>query len=213
MALGDFALMTNEERAEWYRTHKCAPTTDASAAGLARVQWLTQEHAKRPFRSFLDVGCHDGFVTRWLVDTIDFGTLIGIDPCVDAIKYADTSIQNRSSPEKAVYFACGYSDFKPETQFDGVCFFEALEHFPYDECVRILEYLHARIKLGGRAYICTPHIDGRWGKSNPDPAHINLFDPQKLEQLFAGPSNIRNDTPNIFCDKNNDYIYASWEKS
>ena len=176
MGLGDLARLNNAERLEYYKTHGFNGATDnALAHNLERVRWLKGEHAAKPFFKFLDLGCHDGFITRWMLDSFSFGCLVGIDPNEQAIRAAELMLASTTAPEKGVYINSGFETVKLVTLFDGVSSTEMIEHFTQEEGEGIIKYMWDHLAPEGRGFICTPNIDGRWGRTNPDEHHINLF--------------------------------------
>lgn len=211
MALGDFLKMSDPERVEWYRRHKCYPTADIHGLALPRTQWLLNEHTQRPFTSFLDIGCHDGFTSRWLLDQPGFNVLIGIDPCIEAITTADRIIAGRPNAKKAVYIALGFEELPMSTQFDGVSFFETIEHFTPPQVKEAILYTHKALRRGGRAYVSTPDINGPVGRTNPDPAHINLFDEARLRAELAAILS-ETDAEQLTTFSQDGFIYARWER-
>ncbi len=184
-ALGDFAKMTAAQRTAWYQGHECHPTLDGPASRLDRVAWLKEEHKKQPFSSFLDIGCHDGFTSRWLLREPNFNFLVGIDPCVAAIRAASKILLELSYPDKACYIAAGFEEVNIGTAFSGVSLFETLEHFTPSQVTQAVAFVYSHLRPGGSAYFCTPHVDRRWGRINPDPTHINLFDEEGLREAIC----------------------------
>jgi len=183
--LGAMSSLSAEERLQYYRDHLCKhPTSNFHARRFSRVRWLMEESMKQRFTTFLDIGCHDGFVTRWMVDEPGFQELVALDPSIDAIRCAYEALKETRCPEKAVYLSVPYEHFKPPRMFSGISAFELLEHFTMPEGVELLRYVHEYLEPGGRAYICTPNIEGEWGRTNPDPHHLTLYDAETLHDLI-----------------------------
>ncbi len=171
---------TAQERDQFYEEHRCTPTKCERAAILPRVQWIQHENQLKPFKRVLDVGCHDGFSTRWLLDSPFLDELVGVDLCEEAITYAKELAQEKVFPELATYIQGSVFDYQKPNHFDVVVAFELLEHFPEEEARGLLRYAHDQIEVGGTVYLTTPHVDGIYGEQNPDPSHITFFDPEKL---------------------------------
>ncbi len=216
MVLGDLAVLSDAERAEWYRVRGCVPTPDEVANNIPRVAWLKKEHQSKPFTSFLDVGCHDGFASRWLLGTPECTLLVGIDPCVFAIECAEMLVTEAGYSKKAAYIAAGFEEIQLKTRFSGVCFFELIEHFTPAQVVASMEFVYDHLEVGGRAYFSTPHIDGKYGKKNPDAAHINLFDEHRLlaeiGSVLKNSFSISPDEAQLRGTHVNDFIYVTFTR-
>lgn len=196
-------MSTLEAREAWYRSHDCYPTCTETALRIDRVKWLVEECRRQPFRRVLDVGCHDGFSTRWLLS--DPGIyLFGIDLCKKAVAAARAQAKGSS----ADYRELSYTEIphKPG-RFDVVIVFEIIEHLEDSDARELLRIVQAQLSPGGRAYLTTPHIDGPYGQGNDDPSHINLFDQARLESM------IREETgEEPVLRVNEQAIWAAWRK-
>lgn len=185
--LGAFAKMSKSERLAWYGQHECHPTSDISAARLQRVQWLKQHNSDIPFIRVLDIGCHDGFVTRWLLNDLwdECQVVIGVDPCEAAITLAETQLDKVDHPEKAKYIVGSFEDFENGSEaYDVVVAFEFIEHITPEDVDKLLTIMDSHLAPGGRAFITTPDIDGPFGRTNPDPGHINLYSKERFLELI-----------------------------
>lgn len=191
--LGEFNSMTKAEREAWYKEHKCHPTDDGRAAHLKRVQLLKRANSLKPIKKILDIGCHDGFTTRWLLGFLwdEFEKLVAFDPSEHAIQCAKDQLATVTHPEKAEYLCGVFDDFKFDEDFDVVVAFELIEHLDPADATKLLKYMWNLLPIGGRAFLSTPDIDGRWGKTNPDPSHINLFDSDRLHSLIFKTLGVR----------------------
>lgn len=210
MALGDMASMTREERISFYVHAKAEACSNETSGRMDRTFWLHQEHDKKPFRNFLDLACNEGFCSRWMVDTYGFGSLLGIDPCVEGIVRAQKAIKDQNNPDKAIYICAPYEIIITPTLFDGISAFEFIEHVTQEEGEHLIRYVWEHLDVEGRAFICTPNIDGKWGETNPDPCHINLFSKAKLagtiDKVIGKPPTIV-----AYSDKC-DYLLAKFVK-
>ena len=205
-----------EERDHYYANLLCKRScSDKEARELSRVRWLMEEAKKQRFTNFLDIACHDGFVTRWMVDEPEFEFLLGVDPCGDAIRNAMKSVLSRRNAHKASYLCMPYQKLRKfcdhEVLFSGVSAFEFIEHLTVPEGEQLITAMYLRLKLGGRGYICTPNKPGRWGDSNPDKHHITLYTKESLEysidRVVRSPLNWFEHEPK--CD----HLMCSWTKT
>jgi len=196
-----------DERDKHYVATDCVPTTCAQASGLPRVQILRRDNALKPFERVLDLGCHDGFSTRWLLSEPYIQKLVGIDLCTESIAQAKMLCREKAFPELAQYLWGSFFRYEPDEPFDCVCGFEIIEHFLEDEARLLLRKMMDFAIEGGRLYISTPHEDGRWGRSNPDPQHLLFFSPAKLAFWIKEETGVE---PHI--EVLADTIHARWEK-
>lgn len=182
--LGALGKLDQAGRDAFYSDCEYNPTPTALAYNLARVQWLLIENEKKPFKKVLDLGCNDGFCTRWLLNGPFIETLVGIDLNEPAIEGANKLLEEIRFPECATYYCMSWEDYMDQHQgFDVVVASELIEHFPEEGARKLLNTVDYFLEPGGRAFMTTPHVDGRWGKSNPDPAHIFLLNPIEVSTL------------------------------
>ncbi len=206
---------TQEERDQFYAESKCVPTTCERALGLPRVRWLQKANAAKPFRNVVDLGCHDGFSSRWLLNSPHLDTLTGVDLCEEAVSHANRMKEDKIFPELGTYYCDSIFAFEePELNiapsvcaFDAVVCFELIEHFPPEESRRLLRLVHKLLSEGGRAFLTTPHVDGPFGKNNPDPAHIHFFDEEKIAQWIKEETGAEAEVVNI-----QGILHALWKK-
>ena len=116
---------TLDQREHFYVNHTCFPTTDQQAAQIGRVQWLRSANEAEPFRRVLDIGCHDGFVTRWLLGSPFLEKLLGIDLCAHAIRCA---WKLSGAHPKVEYRELRFTEVTPGLTFDTIVAFELIEH-------------------------------------------------------------------------------------
>lgn len=201
-------MSTLEKREEWYQNHECHPTSLKIADTLERVQWLQAEYQADPFRRVLDIGCHDGFSTRWLLRTQHLSYLLGVDLCESAIATARTLAKGAPHPDRADYRELNFKEIphKPG-RFDVVVGFELIEHLENEDAREFLQIMHKHLCPGGRAFVTTPHIDGPYGRSNPDPAHINLFTASRLAAMIESELDV---LPLVL--EVSGAIWAAWNK-
>lgn len=211
MGLGEFATLTQSEREAFYKDRICAPTPTKMAEGIDRVRWFQVVANLEQFSSVLDIGCHDGFVTRWMASAEFPCQVLGIDPCQAAISAAIELGQKEKNPSVLQYFCGTWQDFEskfPGEQYSAVVAFEIIEHFPESEIKELLRFMDRSLAPGGQAFVTTPEIDGPWGKVNPEREHITLFSVNSLVTLLQETLGI---TPEVEVT-NFGLINASWSK-
>lgn len=206
MSLGEMANVSREERDKFYReVENYHPTNTESAFRLPRVQWIHQVNARRPFKRVLDLCCNDGFSTRFLLDSPFLESLVGIDLNTLAIQGAKELKRDHHFPELASYYAASVFDFSYTNEFDTVVCFESLEHFEEQDARKLLRTIDSALETGGRAFMSTPHVDGIWGKTNPDPTHIFLLSDSEVAELMEDELSVSVE-PKIWAD----VIHWSW---
>jgi hypothetical protein len=138
--------------------------------------------------SLLDVGSRDGFVAKRLRDR--FSRIVALDlekPEIDV-----PSIETTSGDVTALQFE--------DNTFDTVLCAEVLEHIPpphlQTACAELMRVVRRDLVIGVpfkqdlRALKTTCPTCGR---INPPYGHINVFDHDKLYELFAGAKPLRTD--------------------
>lgn len=185
--LGAWANKTLAERTQLYRQQEVIYLDDDRAGQVDRVVWLKDENLREPFHRVLDIGCHDGFTTRWLRNEPQMARLLGIDPSPQAIEIAAAHVDD----PRIDYYEKAWQDAPAYQSFNVVVAFELFEHFLPVEVSELLETIHAgfMVPFGPtRLYICTPNRYGIWGETNDDPCHIHLFTKDSLEDILRESS-------------------------
>lgn len=190
--LGILGTFTKADRESFYENRICVPTPDENACHLGRVQFLAKWHKIAEFNSVLDIGCHDGFATRWLLKDPNLHRLMGIDICKAAIQEAIKALDTLPVHEKirANYRRItweDYANFSNVLPYELVVCFEVIEHFHMDEVVNLIKTINEKFMhpIFGRCLISTPDKNGPWGLANDqEREHITLFEPQELLDLI-----------------------------
>lgn len=210
--LGEFATLTKEEREAFYKQRICVPTPSEHAHLIERVQVVQGYISLEGYRSVLDVGCHDGFTTRWLAsEPYDIDRVVGIDLCEEAIKHARELGAEEDYPERLTYHLMSWEAYdkeNPTEEFDAVIGFELLEHFPEEEGRALVRFMHKHMAPGGRAFMSTPDPAGQWGTCNPEREHIRLYTAEEMAQLIFAETGV---TPTIARTPGHLFI-ATWSK-
>lgn len=209
--LGEFAKYTKDERNAVYAGLDSHPTGNDRALRLPRTQWLRQHHLKQPIRRLLDFGCHDGFMHRWLLQEWDTELIVGVEICTKAVEHAVRQASEDCMPSgpMAIYLNQGWEDFNQPFLFTDTLASELLEHFPHEENVALLRKQNDYLTVNGRGFITTPHVDRKYGKSNPDPHHINLMDEHQVRSLIDEATG----ATEVKVDVIGEFVYAVWRKT
>lgn len=209
--LGYCAKYSFEDRRKYYEELVDPDLEDQDAYLVERAQWLQHHCFKGRLKTFLDVGCNSGGITRWLLDYYEeFVKLVGIDPAYKNIEIAKQRAASMLNPRKSSYLACGWEDYDNEFEFEGICCFEVLEHFLEEEQRNLILTMHEWLAPKGQCFICVPNPDGMWGTNNPDPHHIGLLSKNALERLIESVTD-REPTTDFYVN-NCAYLLTRWQK-
>lgn len=203
--LGAYGALDLNERNEYYKQAVCVPTTDEAGEINGRRQMLDKLCDMYKPRSILELGCHDGFLTRRLIDKEYCYEVVGVELSEQAIMAA-RKIRNEEYKGKNLRYLQEdmFEHLKnSRAAYDMVCVSEVIEHFHMDEVFNLLRLAWTRTKEGGTLFLTTPHIDGEFGRSNPDAEHITLFDCAVMESVIDDvlgvPSDVFRFGPMIFA--------------
>ncbi len=123
----------------------------------------------------LDLGAHDGFIARWILDQFP-------DAHVDAIELnsaAAAKCQERINGQCRIGRAEDAPDLFDPGTYDGVVCFETIEHVP--DVDALLTACERMVKPDGRIFISTP--DGCFGTGN-NPHHLRALRAVDLADLL-----------------------------
>ena len=116
----------------------------------------------------LDLGCHDGFVGRWIADQMGEVDLYGVELNADACERARKRGYKvaQGAAEQAVEIAAREN----WPSMDATVLFELLEHAP--DMDALLTAAESTLKPNGRVYVSTP--DGCFGLGS-NPHHLRAL--------------------------------------
>ena len=213
--LGILGEFSKEKREQFYKERICSSTNDHQATQVPRVQAVEFWQSMEQCTKILDVACHDGFNSRFLADEDSVELIDGIDLCSAAIEQARLLGKTKKHSEKFNYWECSWEDFekvsgRPKASYDLVICFEFLEHLPFEEDIKLLQFIDSYLVPGGRVLISTPEINGKWGLRNDlEREHISLMDAAMLCALVHQSIGVM---PEIEHDSRSDLLMATWVK-
>jgi trans-aconitate methyltransferase len=132
--------------------------TEWAASDYARISELQKVMAEEAlgllklegWERVLDIGCGDGKITAEIAARVPQGTVVGVDPSVEMVRYA----QSRLGTYPGSNLQFGVSDARRlpfRDEFDLVVSFNALHWVPEQE--EALTSIGAAMKAGGRAQL------------------------------------------------------------
>lgn len=136
--------------------------------------------------NILDLGCHDGFVGRWVMDQMPEAKLYGVElnamASNSALKRGYVNVA-MDSAERADQIAAN-ADWPA---MDAVVLFELLEHAP--DMDELLTAAENTLRPGGRVYVSTP--DGCFGTGS-NPHHLRAMRAMDVADLVRRRGTINN---------------------
>lgn len=147
---------------------------------LRRVQWYIERLKARGAKKVLEVGCHNGDVTRILHDAGFEMTGIDISPKV-------LEVAKRLAGDRNIRFECRPLEevYASGEKYDAVMFAEILEHLPPQKAVHFLNMGEeiAPVVLGSVPAEFLPYGAGLF-EEQAIRAHVVEFDQNDLEELI-----------------------------
>jgi len=104
----------------------------------------------------LDIGCGDGKITADISKFIPQGTVTGIDPSTDMIRWAQKQFAKVEYPNLGFQLG-GFIEHKAQGSFDIIFSNCALQHCPDQQ--QAIQNIASLLKSGGKALILVPAID------------------------------------------------------
>lgn len=125
-------------------------------------------------RSFLEIGCGDGYVLEWLErKTLDL-SLSGSEVFDSALDFAGRRLKKTS------LFQMDARDIPFQEEFDVVGAFDVLEHIQDDEAV--LAQMHQAVRKGGGILLSVPQHPFLWSDADKFSLHFRRYTARELAQ-------------------------------
>ena len=124
---------------------------------LARYKFARKIRKVRQGDIAIDLACGSGYGTDILRQ--EGYKVVGIDIDRDAISFA----KEHYSLNK--YIVCDMSEYVPQSYFDLVVMFEAIEHIKYSDGLKVLDMVKENLKSDGLFLISTPYdVRGKYNE-------------------------------------------------
>lgn len=192
---------TQKERDDFYNVQKVQCRGDENNEN-DRCGWVKKmyRYLKCEKSSWLDLACHDGFVTRSFLK--DDCTLIGVDISQNAIDVAKEEAQARYPEKNWQYINENFFNLDWDSiKVDNTCCFEFIEHIPYKEVDLLLKLINDSTK--DTIFLSTPMDTGKFGHGDANGSHINIYNPKMLMEQVE---RITGET--CYVEHDEDFIYA-----
>ena len=152
-----------------------------------RCKWLVEDILKKKYKSVVDLGCADGYISLTLANKgLECYGVNLFKPSVDiATERAEKFKLNAKFEAKDL--------FDVEKKADAVILFEVLEHLPNPE--EAIKKSMSLVKKGGSFYLSTPSPDhigitlhkqenhGPWDNGEPA-GHLRIYTEKELRELL-----------------------------
>jgi ubiquinone/menaquinone biosynthesis C-methylase UbiE len=135
-------------------------------------------------KKIIDIGCAEGFTTKYMIDKDRF--VVGIEINFDNLRIAKHNV-------KEVYYINGSIDFLPFTDefFDATTILEVLEHLPTELQIKGLQEANRVLKSHGTLIISVPYKEQitytkciHCNKDTPRYGHLHTLDENKIASLL-----------------------------
>lgn len=180
---GLYRSKDNDELKEMYRMEHYHATDEEFMMNctLFRVKWLVSNLKEGD--KLLDVGCNGGWASLTAANNVKGVSAVGLDLNQKAINHANSVAKNNGL--NCAFYCIDLFEYYPQKKYDAIALFEIVEH--YKNASDMLALAESRLSKNGCIYISTPDLFGKFGYTNPDPWHINLYDEERLKsELLKG---------------------------
>jgi trans-aconitate 2-methyltransferase len=176
--------------------------TEWDAVDYARISSLQEVMAEEVLgllrlqgsERILDVGCGDGRITAMIAAMVPAGTVVGVDPSVEMVRFAQGKWGNRHG-SKLQFEVADARRMPFHEEFDLVVSFNALHWVPEQE--KALLSIRAALKRGGKAQLrFVPHgerksLEHVIRETRQSPRWVPLFDGFHRPYLHLSPDEYR----------------------
>jgi len=112
----------------------------------------------------------------------EFGSVVGIEMCQEAISFASKLPVVREARAQLVQGRCPEALDRIEGSFDLICMFDVLEHIDADS--QVLHDLSRLLAPGGRIMVTVPAYDWLWSEHDERLHHCRRYTKASLNDAF-----------------------------
>ena len=162
-------------------------TMDGILFTAARYKFVARMLTPRKGATALELGCNNGFGTRYLRQRCDLRYLLGVDFDHDAIEIAQAEVADDICAfREDDFLGKDYRSGRARGGYTCVYSMDVIEHIPQTDEQTFIDTVADNLAPDGFAVIGTPNVTmypyaSPWNKER----HINNFDQQRLHALLA----------------------------
>jgi SAM-dependent methyltransferase len=140
------------------------------------ISWAMKKYAP-DCRSFLEVGCGTGFVSRRIAEDFSQASMTAVEYYEAALPFA------RQRCPRATISQADITDLPFDSEFDVVGCFDVLEHIPDD--LAALSNLKKALKPGGLLLVSVPQHMWLWSELDEGACHQRRYNRKELSLKAA----------------------------
>lgn len=162
-------------------------TMDGILFTAARYKFVVRMLSRRKRATALELGCNNGFGTRYLRQRCDLSYLLGIDFDHDAIEIAKAEVADEVCEfREDDFLGKDYRSDRTRGGYTCIYSMDVIEHIPQENEQAFVDTIAANLADDGFAVIGTPNVTmypyaSPWNKLR----HINNFDQKRLCDLLS----------------------------
>jgi 2-polyprenyl-3-methyl-5-hydroxy-6-metoxy-1,4-benzoquinol methylase len=155
-----------------------------------RAELIKSLVRKHKVKWILDIGCAEGFITKYLYEAAD--RTIGTDSDLQYLKTAKKELHGLDFVNASIEF----SPFR-DSSFDGITILEVLEHLPASMQEHGLQESQRLLKKNGLLIVSVPYKENiiktkciHCGKITPLYGHLHVMDETYIQSKFGKNSSL-----------------------
>ena len=166
---------------------KARTTMDGILFTAARYKFVVKMLAPHKHATALELGCNNGFGTRYLRQRCDLDYLLGIDFDHDAIEIAKAEVADDICEfREDDFLGKDYLSGRAQGGYDCIYSMDVIEHIPQSDEQAFVDTIWQNLAPDGFVVIGTPNVTmypyaSPWNKQR----HLNNFDQQRLHSLLS----------------------------
>ena len=166
---------------------KARTSMDGVLFTTARYKFVARMLDPRKKAAALELGCNNGFGTRYVRDRCDLSKLVGVDFDHESIEVANEEVADGvCSFIEGDFLNNDYTSSCIQGGYDCVYSLDVIEHIPKMDEQKFIDTLWMNVAEDGFVVVGTPNVTmypyaNEWNKLR----HINNFDQQRLYDLLS----------------------------